>query len=394
MTKPTVELTVGVWSAPEVRLTVEYAVEAMEEIRAAVSDGLQQLAHGGLEVGGVLFGSRRDDTIRILKWRPIACEHAEGPTLRLSMRDRIGLTRQLEVAKGDPDLAGLQPLGWFLSHCRSDIFLTVSDLEIFNGFFTEPWQVTLVLRPTRLGPARAGFFAREADGALRADASYKDFTVEPMHRPPPSGERRAAPRRSLPIAPQTRPEPRTAPRPAPEPLRQIEPPRFLQERRRSTPSAQWLWSIPGCLAILIVGALLNQKFSAPVNPPFSFRAYNSGDTVQVEWDANSATVRSARQAVLEMKDGNETRKYPLTAAQLRDGKTTYPRQGADVELRLIVYPASGPPVQEFARLVGPPSATSSTERDRLEAEVKRLQEELRRERQKKKAKTTTSVPIP
>src|SRR5579864_6394390 len=113
MTKPTVELTVDVWNAPEVRLTVEYAVEAMEEIRAAVSDGLQQLAHGGLEVGGVLFGSRLDNSIRILKWRPIACEHAEGPTLRLSTRDRIGLTRQLEVAKGDPDLAGLQPLGWF-----------------------------------------------------------------------------------------------------------------------------------------------------------------------------------------------------------------------------------------------------------------------------------------
>ncbi len=394
MTKPTVELTVGVWSAPEVRLTVEYAVEAMEEIRAAVSDGLQQLAHGGLEVGGVLFGSRRDDSIRIRKWRPIACEHAEGPTLRLSTRDRIGLTRQLEVAKGDPDLAGLEPLGWFLSHCRSDIFLTASDQEIYNGFFTEPWQVTLVLRPTRLGPARAGFFVREADGALRSDASYKDFTVEPMHRPPPSGERRAVPRRSLPIAPQPRPEPRAAPRIVPEPLRQVEPPRFFEERRRSTSNAQWLWAIPGCLAILIVGALINQKFSSTANPPFSFRAYNSGDAVQVEWDANSTTVSSARQAVLEMKNGNETRKYPLTAAQLRGGKTTYPRQGADVELRMIVYPASGAPVQEFARLLGPPSAPSTTERDQLEAEVKRLKEELRRERQKKKIVKTTAVPVP
>ncbi|HYL78658.1 MAG TPA: hypothetical protein VEU96_30985 [Bryobacteraceae bacterium] len=390
MTKPTAELTVGVWNAPEVRLTVEYTVEVMEEIRAAVSDGLQQLAHGGLEVGGVLFGSRRDDSIRILKWRPIACEHAEGPTLRLSTRDRIGLTRQLEVAKSDPDLAGLQPLGWFLSHCRSDIFLTVSDQEIYNGFFSEPWQVTLVLRPTRLGPARAGFFAREADGALKSDASYKDFTVEPMHRPPPSGERRAVPRRSLPIAPQAKPEPRAAPRPALEPLRPVEPPRFLQERRRSAPSAQWLWAIPGCLAMLIVGALINQQFSTPANPPFSFRAYNSRDAVQVEWDANSTTVRSARQAVLEMKEGDETRKYPLTAAQLRTGSATYPRQGADVELRLTVYPESGAPVQEFARLVGPPSGPSTTERDQLEAEVNRLKEELRRERQKKKPAKTTA----
>src|SRR5262245_12202371 len=103
----------------------------MDEIRGVAWEGLQQLVHGGLEVGGVLFGARRDGSIRLLTWRPIACEHAQGPTLRLSARDRVNLTRLLEAAKNDPDLAGLQPVGWFVSHARSDIFLNASDIEIY-----------------------------------------------------------------------------------------------------------------------------------------------------------------------------------------------------------------------------------------------------------------------
>jgi hypothetical protein len=390
VTKPTAEASFGRWSTPEVSLTIEYAVEAMEQIRAAVCDGLQQLAHGGMEVGGVLFGLRAGNSIRILKWRPIACEHAEGPSLRLSARDRIGLTRLLEEAKSDPELAGMQPLGWFLSHPRSDIFMTAADLEIFGGFFPEPGQVTLVLRPSRLGPARAGFFVREADGTLKADSSHKDFTVEPLHRGAPPVERRKAERRVLPLPPLVQAEQRSAPRPLPAVARQVEPPRFLLEKSRPPSSGRWLWAIPGCLAILITAALIQQKSSAPVDPSFAFRTYNSGATVQIEWDPNSASVRGARQAAIEIKDGSETHQFPLTGSQLLSGKMPYTPKAADVEFRMTVQPGSGPPVQGFARLVGPPPPSSapqapvevvesSKDRRKLEAEVKRLKEELRKE---------------
>src|SRR5258708_7456997 len=199
VTEQAAEFIFGSWSTPEIQLTIEYPLEVMDEIRAAVCDGLQQLSHGGLEVGGVLFGARRENTLRILTWRPISCEHAHGPSLRLSDRDRIDLARLMEVAKTDSDLAGLHPAGWFLSHARSDIFLTQSDLEIFHGFFPEPWQVTLVLRPSKAGPARAGFFLREADGSLRSESSYKDFAVEPLHHPGAVGDQPGSRPRDLPI---------------------------------------------------------------------------------------------------------------------------------------------------------------------------------------------------
>ncbi len=149
----------------------------MEEIRGAACESLRQFANGGLEVGGVLFGTHQDNSIRILAWRPIACEHAEGPGLCLSVDDRRELVRQLLAAKQDPELHSLQPVGWFLSHMREGISLSASDIEIFDGYFGEPWQVTLVLLPDAEGAARAGFFAREAGGKLQAGSSYQEFTI-------------------------------------------------------------------------------------------------------------------------------------------------------------------------------------------------------------------------
>src|ERR1039457_3096572 len=97
----------------------------MEDIRAAASENLRQFSGGGLDVGGVLFGTHQDNSIRILTWRPIACEHAEGPGLCLSADDRRELVRLLLGAKQDPDLKSLQPVGWFLSHMRGDISLGI-----------------------------------------------------------------------------------------------------------------------------------------------------------------------------------------------------------------------------------------------------------------------------
>ena len=405
MTGPAAEFKFGSWSTPQVRISIEYPLELMDEIRGAAWEGMQQLVHGGLEVAGVLFGARRDNSIRLLTWRPIACEHAEGPSLRLSPRDRVGLTRLLEVAESDPDLAGLQRVGWFLSHARSDIFLNASDLEIYNGFFPEPWQVTLVVRPSRTGTARAGFFAREADGSLRSESSYQDFIIEPLHRPSASREldRRKLPRELQAARASTETsnmEPAVVESARPELVRLVEPPAFLVQTRRSPNRDRWLWAIPVLLALIIAGMMIKEMFLQPYNQPFSFRAYDAGPTVQIEWDPNSEPVRNSPTAEVDIKDGGETPHYSLTADQLRDGKMTYVRHSADLELRMTVHPQGRSAVQEFARLVAsartqiniplnrpasPPPAPPNTaqlraERDQLAAEVRQLKEELRKER--------------
>jgi hypothetical protein len=383
------------WSTHAVALTIEYPVEVMEEIRVAVFDGLRQLGHGGLEVGGVLFGARRTDSIRLLTWRPILCEHAQGPSFLLSPRDRVGLERVVELAKSDPDLKGLQPLGWFLSHARSDIFLTTSDLEIYNDFFPEPWQVTLVLRPTSSGNTRAGFFLREADGSLRLESSYREFAIEPLQR---LGDASfcelpvASPPVASPPIPYVRREPNGGSvRANAEPVDVAEPPP-LQIQERASAKGRWFWIVPVCLALLLAGVLIKERYVAPREGLFYFRVHDGGDTVHIEWDKNSPLIRASGLAVLDIKDGSATKRYALTEDQLHEGNLTYARSSGDVELRMVVYPGSRAGVQEFARLISPhgtpsvsPASPSSVppdaiglraERDQLEDRVKQLNAEL------------------
>src|SRR6266571_4441321 len=83
------------WSVAESPITIEYTLVVLEEIRRAVTEGFQRLSRGGLEVGGVLYGSREDRTVRVLAIRPIACEHARGPGFLLSDHDAADLANQL-----------------------------------------------------------------------------------------------------------------------------------------------------------------------------------------------------------------------------------------------------------------------------------------------------------
>src|SRR3984893_6475881 len=92
------ELQFASWRVPQFARAIEYPFEVMEEIRAFACDELLQLSHGGDEVGGVLFGTRREDLIRILTWRPIACDYTAGEGLQLSYAERMNLAGQTEEA--------------------------------------------------------------------------------------------------------------------------------------------------------------------------------------------------------------------------------------------------------------------------------------------------------
>src|ERR1700730_16861068 len=115
------ETNFGSWAVAETPLTIEYSLIVIEEIRHAVAEGFQRLSRGGIEVGGILYGTREGRTVRVLAMRPIACEHARGPAFLLSDKDRMVLNEQLNRDKEDPQLEGLISVGWFLSHTRSEI---------------------------------------------------------------------------------------------------------------------------------------------------------------------------------------------------------------------------------------------------------------------------------
>ena len=180
MISPVSDIPSEVWQADGYATRIEYSRAVIEELGIAATDGFNRLAHGGVEIGGVLFGVRNSDSIEILAHRALTCEYAFGPSFTLSENDGRALEDLLASVADNPELAGMQAVGWYHSHTRSDISLSQKDLELYQHYFPELWQIALVLRPYRFDPVRAGFFFRERDGSVYADATRQEFII---HRP-------------------------------------------------------------------------------------------------------------------------------------------------------------------------------------------------------------------
>ena len=258
MTQPHAGTTLKSWQAPECPFAIEYAPAVMEEIRQAAVEAFFSLPHGGTEIGGVLFGAAgADGRVRITAFRPLACEHARGPRFLLSPKDLEQLQVLLRKSAADPLLRGLQAVGWYHTHTRSDIFLCAQDLAIYDRFFPEFRQVALVVRPDGFKATRAGFFFRDASGAVHAESTYREFVVE------------IASGASSCDAPACQEEPAPAPVPAPPAVYRPAPPRtgpppalaHAPQRSFAHPARSYRWHrgrgaiAATCAGVLFAGAL-------------------------------------------------------------------------------------------------------------------------------------------
>jgi len=156
----------AVWTAPDSSSTVTYSLPVFHEIDFAVNEGYRKISHGGVEVGGLLFGVLEENGLQIDAFRPIACDHASGPSFVLSEGDVERLATQLDAAASDPELSALKPVGWFLSRTRSPLQLLERDLALFDRFFPEPRTVTVLVKPERFQPTRFTFLVRDREGKL------------------------------------------------------------------------------------------------------------------------------------------------------------------------------------------------------------------------------------
>ena len=156
----------AVWTAPDSSATVTYSLPVFHEIDFAVNEGYRKISRGGVEIGGILFGAFEENGPRIDAFRPIACDHASGPSFVLSEGDLDRLAIQLDTAASDPGLSGLKPVGWLLSRTRSPLQLLERELELFDRFFPEPRTVTVLVKPERFQPTRFTFLVRDLEGKL------------------------------------------------------------------------------------------------------------------------------------------------------------------------------------------------------------------------------------
>jgi proteasome lid subunit RPN8/RPN11 len=375
----------GSWMIQGHPVRIEYSLAVMAEICAACVEGLSRMRRGGVEVGGVLFGIRRGSQIHILAWRPASCEHAHGPSFTLSEKDRRALGDLLEAAGQDRALRGLEPVGWYHSHTRSEIQLSEEDLEAYDRFFPEPWQVALVVRPAQFGPSRLGFFFREVDGTVQSDASYLEFSVKPRRAalppaPEPAGgavaPRLAANGQLAEAAAEDRDNP-------PAPL--TPPPSFALMEPRA--SRKWVWLLLVlCLAMAAAGYTARAFWWRSSEPTLSLRVMDLDGQLLVGWDRASAPVQQATRGTFEIHDGSEKQTVEMDGDRLREGSLTYARRSERVDVRFRVERPGSRPAEEFIRFLGqPPPAKPAVEhaetirqRDELQAQVEKMRADLAR----------------
>ncbi len=334
------------WAAPECPFRVECAPAVLERIRLAVTDAFFALPHGGLEIGGLLFGSRGDGYIAIQAFRPLNCEHAQGPSFLLSRADLESLAGLLRTS-GAPGFEGLEPLGWYHSHTRSGISLSAADVEIHRRFFPEPWQVALVVRPHVGRPTQAGFFFRKEDGTLCAERSGAEFTLTPV---------------ALPEGPEPEPAPAATPENTPfdPPVLATAHPSILPPvvSRVRPPVSVWA----GLAAFILLGGgavfLAGDRsigWHAPTRiESISLRCLDRAGQLEVFWDRSAPAVQRATAARLEVSDGGSKRAVDVDAERLRGGSFTLARRSERVDVRMVLREPGKPALQELTTFLGAP----------------------------------------
>lgn len=346
-----VEYGTEVWQEQEGAVRLEYAGAVMEEICIAAAEGFNRLSHGGVEIGGVLFGIGDAGSIRVLAHKALECEHAFGPSFTLSHNDTKALEDLLADAENNSELAGMRAVGWYHSHTRSDISLTEKDLQLFQRYFPETWQIALVLRPNRFEPVRAGLFFRDSNGTVHEDSTRRQFVVHP------TGGKPLAPESALAA---TEPAPLLNTEHPPHSPQESESRQEVRELVTTFPTAgvaarsRWPWRSASIL--LLSAAVTYWIASSPPAAGLSLRALDTDGQLRIDWRWEDRAIQDSASGELEIEDGSARVENELSAEQLRAGSVTYERNTGNVLIRLTVHGANHSIRSETARFLGSPVA--------------------------------------
>lgn len=156
---------------------VEYSLTAFHEIDFQVNEGYRRIPHGGVEIGGLLWGRLHPDRVTVDAFRQIDCEHASGPSFALSERDLEGIKEQLQRAELDEELRHLEPVGWFVAHTRTPLVLTEREVAVFDKFLPGARRITLLVKPERFQATRFGFLLRDERGHVPREVGSQAFIL-------------------------------------------------------------------------------------------------------------------------------------------------------------------------------------------------------------------------
>jgi hypothetical protein len=356
------------WRCEPWATQVACARAVLETIRREAVDGFARLRHGGLEVGGILFGRRTEESIEVLGAVAVECEHKLGPSFVLSATDET----LLRAALTSPKPGTLQPVGLYISHSRRGFSVADTDVRILDRYIPEPWQMVLIVMPAQLGPTRAGFFVRgSVEGTLVCDhevlLSPEEHGVEPAATGAPIAP--MAPASPIvptaPIAPEAPIGPIGLIVRSPDPV--SDQANTLQRLQSFVAQQQEHWRLSrdnraAILALLLlcvsVGALWLRSRAGP-SQTVPIHLSELGSKLRIEWDSAQKGVRTASAATLEIRDGGRAPiVIPITRSGLSNGNVLYVPQSGNIEVQMKLMHGSGPTSESVIYFINPSSPTA------------------------------------
>src|SRR5687768_5383357 len=109
-----------VWSF-DGRHRVTCTLPVLNQISAAARDGFLSFRHGGVEIGGILVGSRQGTVTRIVDARPIAVSHGRGAQFLLTDADHDAVAALVQTTNAELAARGLEVLGCYESRTRREL---------------------------------------------------------------------------------------------------------------------------------------------------------------------------------------------------------------------------------------------------------------------------------
>ena len=323
------------------RIAVQYSAGVLEEVRRLAVDGFNALSHGGVETGGILYGIREADCIRVLSFAELLCEHASGPRFVLSEKDRSVLTGLLQP----PDEC--ETVGWFRSHTRGDLELDDHDRELFERHFAQPMSVALILKPTHWGPASAAFFVREHRGGV-LPASSGEFVLEPLK-----------PQAAIPVSAENETSTEAKPSVEIQPgiAQACEAPPTVESMGQTTkPRRAWAWAF--CVgAVLATAAAFIYGSHPPRQIELRAQAIVPGQ-VKIQWNCRPKPASDGASGVLEIEDGDSVTRLPLDSRRMIAGTVTYIQLTGHIRVRASIeaIKRGDVPTENTIDFIGPPAS--------------------------------------
>lgn len=327
----------------------------LDKIADLVLHGYAATSHGGLEIGGLLFGGRNGDAVTVEQFRPLSCDHSLGPRFILSDGDEQKLRDLLNAPASDPALQRLEVVGWYCSHTRSDLLLLDRELVLHNTYFAVPDGLLIIFKPRDLRSVTAGMFLRGADGmmprcpstvlelpesgtvrdtkcAITSDEwDLPNFTV-PAATPAVIEHASSLQRVSSAM------EPTVSDQPAYEPSALIRDP-AAKSRTYRLRSPGWTIAIAamGVIALLGFGAWRYQQ-PAHLRSNLSLGMRSEAGNLILSWKSNVTKPRRAR---VDIFDGTSREHLNITEVFQPSGVLLFPHNSGNVQAVLTVETGDG-----------------------------------------------------